>query len=326
LYTDTFYTGDHRFPYAQVFVDRVSRYGDVIPLRSRTEVGAALVKFVCRHFTPLILISDNIAENHGGDLVEQCMKRDIKQLFTCPYHPQMDFAEGYIGRITTMASFAMVYSGAPLFMWIWGVKTAVFINNIMASYYSVPKVWAAPFELLHGEVFPDASIIVPFGCGVLVLLPKADRAKFKSRCALMIFVHYAEDHPLYTYAVYSPLTKRVLMRQDCIFLPKLFPMRIARTSSGMNPEGEPLVPMRSPPGIREGSDPDLSFEGWTDTDPLPDYEDHIHGSRLTRPHDCEVFGAAEETLTAEEVPSYHPSHRSFGDPVSTVPVPYHVFI
>ncbi len=35
--TDTFYTGDHRFPYVQVFVDRVSRYGDVIPLRSSVE-------------------------------------------------------------------------------------------------------------------------------------------------------------------------------------------------------------------------------------------------------------------------------------------------
>ncbi len=37
VYTDTYETGDSRFPYAQVFVDRVSRFGDVIPLRSRTE-------------------------------------------------------------------------------------------------------------------------------------------------------------------------------------------------------------------------------------------------------------------------------------------------
>ena len=120
----------------------------------------------------------------------------------------MDFAEGYIGRITTMASFAMVFSGAPLFMWVWAVKTAVFINNIMASYYSVQKVWAAPYELVHGESFPDASNVVPFGCGVLVLLAKDDREKFRTRCALMIFVHYADDHPLYTYAVYSPKTKK----------------------------------------------------------------------------------------------------------------------
>jgi hypothetical protein len=249
IYTDTFHTGDHKFPYAQVFVDRTSRYGDVIPLRSRTEVGSALVTFVCRHFTPLVLISDNIMENVGGDLVDQCRSRDIKQVFTCPHHPEMDFAEGYIGRITTMASFAMVFSGAPLFMWIWSVKTAVFINNLMASYFSMPKVWASPYELVHGEPFPDVSIIVPFGCGVLVLLTKGERTKFKSRCALMVFVHYADDHPLYTYAVYFPLTKRVLMRQDCIFLPTLFPMRAARSAAGMNADGESLVPFRSPPGI-----------------------------------------------------------------------------
>ncbi len=319
LYTDTFFTGDRKFPCAQVFVDRVSRYGDVVPLRSRTGVGAALVTFVCRHYTPLVLISDNISENHGGDLVEQCRQRDIKQLFTCPYHPQMDFAEGYIGRITTMASFAMVYSGAPLFMWVWAVKTAVFVNNIMAAYYSIQKVWETPYELIHGELFPDASIVVPFGCGVLVLLPKADRAKFKSRCALMLFVHYAVDHPLYTYAVYSPMTKKVLMRQDCIFLPKLFPMRIARASTGMSQDGEPLVPFRSPIGIREGTDPNLSFGGWNETDPLPEYEDHVRGSRLTRPQDQELMDEAPETQTCRSreddqgAPGYRPCHSSFGN-------------
>ncbi len=314
VYTDTFMTGDLKFPYVQVFIDRVSRYADVIPLRSRTEVGSALVTFVCRHFTPLVLISDNISENHGGDLAEQRRKRNIKQLFTCPYHPQMDFAEGYIGRITTMTSFGMVYSGAPLFMWVWGVKTAVFVDKIMASYYSIQKVWATPYELVHGEPFPDASIIVPFGCGVLVLLRKADRAKFKSRCALMIFVHYADDHPLYTYAVYSPLTKKVLMRQDCIFLTQLFPMRLTRSAFGMSPDGEPLVPMRSPLRIREGADPELSFEGWTSDDPLPEYEDHVKGSRLTRPLNCEVFKAEEEIPITEELFSHYPSHPSFGEP------------
>ena len=76
LYTDTFETGDIKFPYAQVFVDRISRYGDVIPMRSRTEVGQAFVTFVCRHFVPLILISDNISENHGGNLRDQCKARE----------------------------------------------------------------------------------------------------------------------------------------------------------------------------------------------------------------------------------------------------------
>ena len=115
-----------------------------------------------------------------------------------------------------MASFGMVYSGAPLFLWIWAIRVAVFINNITAAYFSREKVWATPYELLHGEPFPDASIIVPFGCAALVLLDEKDLSKFTSRCALMVFIHYADEHPLYTYAFYSPRTKRVLYRQDCI--------------------------------------------------------------------------------------------------------------
>jgi hypothetical protein len=253
-------------------------------------------------------------ENVGGDFVDQCRARDFKQVFTCPHHPEMDFAEGYIGRIfTTMASFAMVFSGAPLFMWIWSVKTAVFVNNIMAAYFSMPKVWAAPFELPHGEAFPDASITVPFRCGVLVLLTKGERAKFKARCALMVFVHYPDDHPLYTYAVYSPLTKRVLMRQDCIFLPTLFPMRAARSAAGMTPDGEPLIPFRSPSGICEGSDPDFSFDGWSESDPLPEYEDQAqaHGYRLTRPLDSELIGEESDLRPSNTL--HYPSHPSFGE-------------
>jgi hypothetical protein len=183
-----------------------------------------------------------------------------------------------------MASFSMVYSGAPLFMWIWSVRTAVFTNHIMACYYSEQQVWATPYELVHGEFFPDASIVVPFGCGVLVLLTKAERAKFKSRCALMLFVHYADDHPLYTYAVYSPRTRKVLMRQDCIFLPKLFPMRLARSAAGMHPNGESFQPIRSPRGS-QCVDPALSFADWSTEDPLPQYDDHVSGWKLARVKD-----------------------------------------
>jgi hypothetical protein len=101
------------------------------------------------------------------------------------------------------------------------------------------------------------------------------------------------------------------MRQDCIFLPKLFPMRIARTSAGMNPDGEPLIPMRSPFGFREGGDPDLSFHGWQESDPLPDYEDHVGIPPFTRPHDNELIEADPETGDIAR-PAYRPYHPLFG--------------
>jgi hypothetical protein len=68
VFTDTFETGDHHYRYGQAFVDYRSRYGDVIPLRSRKQVGWSFGEFCCRNFTPLILIRDNISENKGGGL------------------------------------------------------------------------------------------------------------------------------------------------------------------------------------------------------------------------------------------------------------------
>ena len=135
-----------------------------------------------------------------------------------------------------MASFGMVFSGAPLFMWVHAIKAAAFISNITATFYAKPGVWATPYELVHGERFPDASVVVPFGCGALILLDEDEQAKFQSRCVLMLFMHYADRHPLFTYAFYSPKTKRVVFRQDCICRPTLFPMRHARSQSGLHPD------------------------------------------------------------------------------------------
>jgi hypothetical protein len=318
LYTDTFHSGDARYPYGQAFMDHASRWGDIIPIRSRTAVGDAFVTYTCRHYTPLILISDNIAENKGGSLADECRVRSVRQAFTCPHHPQQDRAEGYLGRLTTMASFGMVFAGAPLFMWIWAIRTAVFLNNITACYFSRERVWATPYELLHGEPFPDASIVVPFGCAALVLLDQQDLAKFKSRCALMVFIHYADEHPLYTYAFYSPRTKRVIYRQDCIFLPTVFPMRKARQAAGMIPDGEQLLPFRSPLCMREGSDPAYSFEDWNHPDPLPAYEDHVLGVKLTRPN-SDGTNVAHPAQVEEDLDPHFPSHPAFG-PQSVVQV------
>ncbi len=142
----------------------------------------------------------------------------------------------------------------------------MFISNISASYYSVQQLWSTPYEVTHNEPFPDASIVVPFGCAVLVLRDSDDRSKFSNRCTLMIFVHYSDDHPLFTYAVYSPRTKRVIHRQDVIFLTSVFPMRLARTASGLAQGGDSLKVVRSPPSMLEGCPDEFSFGSWSHGD------------------------------------------------------------
>jgi hypothetical protein len=205
-------------------------------------------------------------------------------------------------------------AGAPLFMWRWCVACAVFINNITATYYSEENIWATPYEAVHNEPFPGASIVVPFGCGVLILLTEDERGKFKSRCALMIFAHYANQHPLYTYAVYSPRKKRILYRQDCIFLTNLFPMRNARAQNGLPLVGDSIVAYRSPMTIREGERDEFSFCGWSIEDPLPEFQDHVSGHKLTRPP------IEKTTKNHVEGSSFsHPNNPMFG-PASVVKV------
>ncbi len=115
-FTDTFEVDDANYRYGQAFVCYRTRYGDIIPIRSRKKVGWSFGEFCCRHFVPKILVRDNIAENVGGGLATECHNRGVKSAFICPHTPQQDQAEGYLGRVTTMASFAMVYAGAPIFM------------------------------------------------------------------------------------------------------------------------------------------------------------------------------------------------------------------
>ncbi len=301
-------------------MDYRSRFGDIIPIRTRKKVGWAIGEFCCRLFVPLILVRDNITENVGGALEEECHKRGIKSAFICPYTQQQDYAEGYLGRVTAMASFAMVFAGAPVFMWRWAIVCAVFINNITAAFYTREKFWATPWELFHGEPFPDSSVVVPFGCAALVLLNKKEIEKFKGTCALMIFVHYALNHPLYTYALYSPMTKKIIFRQDVIFLPYVFPMREARIRGGLVPDGDVVVAYRSP--VREGGvrDNDMSFEDWKESDSILPYQDHVTGYSMISPSDETASSTGE---MPSEWPRQQPFHLLFGpQSVVKVPVPW----
>jgi hypothetical protein len=45
VFTDTFDSGDSKYKYGQIYYDYVSGWGDVFPIRSRTEVGNSLADF-----------------------------------------------------------------------------------------------------------------------------------------------------------------------------------------------------------------------------------------------------------------------------------------
>jgi hypothetical protein len=300
VFSDKFASEDSRRKYCQVFYDCVSRFGYVVAMRSKTEIGDAFADFCCQCWVPLILVRDNAGENVGGSLVEELRSRNVQSAFICPYRSQQNFAESYIGRITVMASFGMVFSGAPLFMWVHAIKAAAFINNITATFYSKAGVWATPYELVHGERFPDD-----------------EQAKFQSRCVLMLFMHCADQHPLFTYAFYSPKTKRVVFRQDCIFLPTVFPMRHARSQAGQDSDGEQLVTYHSPDIMRDGPSV-VSFLDWTEADPLPAFDDDVSGFEL---YSSGCFPEEVRLSRPDDHPGQCPTHPEFASSFVHVPMP-----
>jgi hypothetical protein len=127
---------------------------------------------------------------------------------------------------------------------------------------------------------------------------------------------------LFTYAFYSPKTKRVVHRQDVIFLTTVFPMRSACLASGLYPEGEPLVAYRSPPSVRNATPDELSFHDWTAArDPLPAFEDEVSDFDFVPP---EFFQGEDSSLPGGgcdlSFPIHFPDHPGFGA-VSAVGVP-----
>ncbi len=181
LFTDTFDSGDSRRKYGQVFYDRVSRYGYVTAMRSKTEIGDAFADFCSQCWVPLILVRDNAGENIGGSIVQELRNRNVRSAFICLYRSQQNFAEGYIGRVTVMASFGMVFSGAPLFMWVHAIKAAAFINNITATFFAVPGCGRHPTSSSMANVF----LMLPwwFLLGVLPSSCWTMRSKQSSRAA-----------------------------------------------------------------------------------------------------------------------------------------------
>jgi hypothetical protein len=57
-------------------------------------LSQAFGEFCNRHFVPRILIRDNIPENVGGALAEECHCRGVKNAFSCPYTPEQIMPKG----------------------------------------------------------------------------------------------------------------------------------------------------------------------------------------------------------------------------------------
>ena len=84
------------FKYALWFVDSFSRLSAVYLLRTRTEVGTNLLKFIAEHGKFRKIVTDNAKEFKLGNFADICLQQGIHQEFTCEYTPEQN---GKIDRV-----------------------------------------------------------------------------------------------------------------------------------------------------------------------------------------------------------------------------------
>jgi hypothetical protein len=110
VFTDTFHQSDDaKHAYGKAFVCYRSRFGHVVCIKSRREVGKAFRRFCADVlFRPLILVRDNISEQKFGEMMDACVEMMVQGAFSTPYTPEEDYAEGCIGRACQLASFTML--------------------------------------------------------------------------------------------------------------------------------------------------------------------------------------------------------------------------
>ncbi|CAI7737708.1 unnamed protein product [Closterium sp. NIES-54] len=135
-------SGQGRERYFLLVVDDYTRYTTVFPLRSKGEVSAVLIPWICtvrlqlrERFSqdlPVLRLHSDRGGKFSSDLLRDfCHGEGIRQLFTLPDSPQQNgIAEHRIGLVMEVARTSMIHAAAPHFLWPFAVWYAAHQLNL----------------------------------------------------------------------------------------------------------------------------------------------------------------------------------------------------
>ena len=163
------------FKYALGFVDSFSRLGAVYLLRTKTEVGTKLLKFIAELGKPRKIVTDNAKEFKFGNFADICLQQGIHQEFTCEYTPEQNGKiERVWGTIGAMARCLLKTAGLPETFWSFAYRAVFHIKNrCLHSAHGM-----TPFEKFFDKT-PDLSHFRDFGCQAFMYLEKPKQKNLK---------------------------------------------------------------------------------------------------------------------------------------------------
>ena len=193
-------TGILGFRYVISFTDDYSGMHFVYFLKQKNDATVALTQFLAesRSYGSIQrLRTDNGTEFTGKAFQKILRENGIKHETSAPYSPhQNGTAERTWRTLFSMARCLLKESNLPQNMWVYAVKTAVFIRN---RCYSQSRQ-QTPYFLMTGEK-PNLEKMQTFG-SVCYAYEHTPKGKLDARATKGIFVGFSQRSP--AYLVYNP--------------------------------------------------------------------------------------------------------------------------
>ncbi|CAI7877522.1 unnamed protein product [Closterium sp. NIES-54] len=195
-------SGQGRKRYFLLVVDDYTRYTTVFPLRSKGEVSAVLIPWICTvrlqlrerfgQDLPLLCLHSDRGGEFSSDLLRDfCRGEGITHSFTPLDSPQQNgIAERRIGLVMEVARTSMIHAAAPHFLWPFAVRYTAHELNL---WHRVSLSETSPTLHWTGKV-GDALVFWVWGSRAFVRDTSADKLSAR---AIPCGVTFDESVPFY---------------------------------------------------------------------------------------------------------------------------------
>lgn len=213
--------------YYTTFIDEMSRYITVEPMKRKSEVMEKFERFQKKVETFQEKSIKELQSDNGGEYIarsfqEHLNKSGIHQRLSAPYSPQQNgLSERCNLTLMNVVRCLLFQSGAPHSFWAEAVKTAAYLRNRCPSEAIGGRI---PLEIwLRREVkFEDYKHLRVFGCQAWAWEPNP-KGKLGPRATECVMIGYQDGSK--AYRLWDIKNSRIIISRDVVFREDKFPFK-----------------------------------------------------------------------------------------------------